>query len=56
VLPTFNAIIDSTDFTDKVVVRFAIKETLVDTLAKKITEMSGGKNSLEIVGERFDFR
>ena len=56
VLPTFNAIIDSTDFTDKVVVRFAIKETLVDTLAKKITEMSGGKNSLDIVGERFDFR
>ena len=56
VLPTFNAIIDSTDFTDKVVVCFAIKETLVDDLNKKITEMSGGKNSLEIIGERFDFR
>lgn len=56
VLPTFNAIIDSTDFTDKVVVCFAIKETFVDDLNKKITEMSGGKNSLEVVGERFDFR
>ena len=56
VLPTFNAIIDSTDFTDKVVVCFAIKETLVDALNKKITEMSGGKNSLEVIGERFDFR
>ena len=56
VLPTFNAIIDSTDFTDKVTVCFAIKETFVDALNKKITEMSGGKNSLEIIGERFDFR
>lgn len=56
VLPAFNAIIDSTDFTDKVVVCFAIKETLVDDLNKKITEMSGGKNSLEVIGERFDFR
>jgi len=56
VLPTFNAIIDSTDFTDKVTVCFAIKETFVDALNKKITEMSGGKNSLEVIGERFDFR
>lgn len=56
VLPTFNAIIDSTDFTDKVTVCFAIKEIFVDALNKKITEMSGGKNSLEVIGERFDFR
>lgn len=56
VLPTFNAIIDSTDFTDKVTVCFAIKATFVDALNKKITEMSGGKNSLEVIGERFDFR
>lgn len=56
VLPTFNAIIDSTDFSDKVSVLFAIKGTLVDSLQKKITEMSGGKNSLDIIGERFDFR
>ena len=55
-LPTFNAIIDGTDFSDKVTVLFAIKQTHVDSLNKKITEMSGGKNSLEIVGERFDFR
>ena len=55
-LPTFNAIIDGTDFSDKVTVSFAIKQTYVDSLHKKITEMSGGKNSLEIVGERFDFR
>ena len=56
VLPTFNAIIDSTDFSDKVSVLFAIKGTLVDSLQKKITEMSGGKNSLDVIGERFDFR
>ena len=56
VLPTFNAIIDSTDFADKVTVCFAVKSTAVDALALKITEMSGGKNSLEVIGERFDFR
>ena len=56
VLPTFNAIIDNTDFSDKVSVLFAIKGTLVDSLQKKITEMSGGKNSLDVIGERFDFR
>ena len=55
-LPTFNAIIDGTDFADKVTVCFAVKSTAVDALALKITEMSGGKNSLEVIGERFDFR
>ena len=56
VLPTFNAIIDGTDFADKVTVCFAVKSTAVDALVLKITEMSGGKNSLEVIGERFDFR
>lgn len=56
VLPTFRAIIDDTDFSDKVVVSFAVKETVVDTLEKKITEMSGGRDKLQNRGERFDFR
>lgn len=56
ILPTFNAIIDGTDFTDKVTVTFAVKETAVSALELKITEMSGGRDSLKRLGERYDYR
>ena len=56
ILPTYNAIIDGTDFTDKVIISFAVKETVVASLETKITEMSGGRDKLEAIGERFDFR
>ena len=56
ILPTFNAIIDDTDFTDKVIISFAVKETVVGELEAKITEMSGGRDKLEKLGERFDYR
>lgn len=56
ILPTFNAIIDGTDFSDKVIVKFAIKEIFVKSLTDKITEMSGGKDSPVRTGERFDYR
>ena len=55
ILPTFGAIIDDTDFSDKVVIRFAVKETVVDKLILKITEMSGGRDKPEKTGERFDY-
>ena len=56
ILPTFNAIIDGTDFTDKVIIKFAVKETVVSALDAKVTEMSGGRDKLERLGERFDYR
>ena len=56
VLPTFGAIIDDTDFSDRVVIKFAVKETVVDTLMTKITEMSGGRDKPEVMGERFDYK
>ena len=56
ILPTFGTIIDDTEFSDKVKVRFAIKETAVQSLSLKITEMSGGRDTLERIGERYDFR
>lgn len=56
VLPSFGAIIDDTDFSDRVVIRFAVKDTSVATLAEKITEMSGGKDKAERIGSRFDYR
>ena len=55
-LPTFNAIIDGTDFSDKVEIRFAVKEVFLSPLCDKITEMSGGRDRVERLGERFDYR
>lgn len=52
----FNAIIDDTEFTDKVIITFAIKKPRVPELALKITEMSGGRDELIEIGERFDYR
>ena len=56
ILPSFNAIIDNTDFTDKVTISFAVKETVVGALEEKIVEMSGGRDRIERMGERFDYR
>ena len=56
ILPNFAAIIDDTEFTDKVKVSFAVKETVVSPLCEKITEMSGGRDRIQRTGERFDYR
>ena len=55
ILPTFGAIIDDTEFSDRVVIRFAVKENAADKLALKITEMSGGRDKPVKSGERFDY-
>lgn len=54
-LPTFGAIVDGTDFSDKVIIRFAVKMTVTCALENKITEMSGGRDKPERLGERFDY-
>ncbi len=56
ILPTYAAIIDDTEFTDRVTVKFAVKETVVSPLSQKITEMSGGRDKIEKTGERFDYK
>ncbi|MBQ7358395.1 MAG: YigZ family protein [Clostridia bacterium] len=55
-LPQFNAIIDDTEFSDKVKVTFALKSTTVSPLLEKIKEMSAGRDCPELLGERFDYR
>ena len=55
ILPTFGAIIDDTEFSDRVVIRFAVKENAADKLALKITEMLGGRDKPVKSGERFDY-
>ena len=55
-LPQLGAIIDDTEFTDKVTLSFAVKDSLVKPLSEKITEMSGGRDELLEIGKRFDYR
>lgn len=56
ILPNFAAIIDDTEFTDKVKVSFAVKETAVSPLCARIIEMSGGRDRVQRTGERYDYR
>lgn len=55
-LPKFGAVIDDTDFSDRVTVRFAVKCTVYPALRDKIREMSGGRDCALELGERFDYR
>ncbi len=55
-LPRFGAVVDDTQFTDRVRVVFAIKDTVVSELSLRISEMSGGRDTLEVMGTRFDYR
>lgn len=49
-----DAIIDSTDYADNVTVQFAVKEANVESISKRITEISSGKNEAIRLCERFD--
>ena len=55
-LPSFGAIIDDTEFSDRVILRFSVKDAVVPVLFAKIQEMSGGKDEAKIMGKRFDYR
>lgn len=52
----YNAVIDSTDFSDRVDMCFAVKKTLCREICEKVTELSGAKDHVDIIGERFDYR
>ena len=55
-LPKFGAIVDGTDFSDDVVLRFALKQGQTADLLAKVQEMSAGKIVPEVMGTRFDYR
>ena len=55
-LPKYSAVIDNADFADRVTLRFAVKKSGSLPLIEKIAEMSGGKDSLRDIGERYDYR
>lgn len=55
-LPQYGAVIDGTEFTDKVLVNFAMKPEQCVAFIEKACEMSAGRSVCEVVGERYDYR
>ena len=55
-LPTFGALIDDSDFSDRVVLRIAVKAPVVPALEKRLQEMTAARCRVEVTGERFDYR
>lgn len=55
-LPRFGAVVDDTQFSDRVLLLFAVKSTVVDSLLTRVREMSGGRNEPRVIGTRFDYR
>ncbi len=53
-LPHYGAIIDKTDYTENVTLHFAVKSSLADDVLSRIREMSAGRLSPQVTGERFD--
>lgn len=54
-LPRFGALIDNTDFAERVTLRFAVKKPLVDDVRALVREISAGSCEVKVRGERFDF-
>ena len=55
-LPRFGAVMDDTDFSDRVILHFAVKKHLVDDVRALVREISAGGNEVKVLGERFDYR
>ena len=55
-LPRFGAVVDDTDFSDCVTIRFAVKKHLTDDVRTLVREISAGADELCVRGERFDYR
>ncbi len=53
-LERYDAIIDNTDYSDSVLVQFAVKKQFSDEISRKISEITSGKNVPTKLGERFD--
>ncbi len=55
-LPKFGAVLDGTDFSDRVTLSFAVRGTVFPALRDRIREMSGGRDEPDVTGERYDYR
>ncbi len=55
-LPRFGAVVDDTQFADRVTLRFAVKDCVTEGLFRFIQELSGGRDQASVLGYRFDYR
>lgn len=53
-LPKYGAKTDSTDFSENVTVKMAVKDGLADALMKKVTELTAGRAVVRVIGKRLD--
>ena len=51
-----SAVIDATNFTDIVTIRYALPEVNAEKLTKKIIEAGYGRDIPKVIGKRFDYR
>ena len=55
-LPRFGAVVDEIAYTDRVRIRFAVKDAVCPALCERIAELGGGKDTPVLCGHRFDYR
>lgn len=55
-LPRYGAVMDDTQFSDRVKMLFCVKDTVLESLCTRVRELSNGCDSLKTVGHRFDYR
>lgn len=53
-LPKFGAHIDGTDFTDSVLLRFAVKDEVADAVIERFSELTAGRSVPQIIAHRLD--
>lgn len=56
IMPQYGAIIDNTDFSDRVILRFALKSVAVSQILERIREISAGADVPNFIEERFDYK
>ena len=55
-LPKYGAVTDDTQFSDRVTLTFAVKDTVVEELCTRVREISNGTDAPVVRGKRFDYR
>ncbi len=56
ILPQFGAVIDDTQFAERVTLVFAVKETVSPEILARVREISNGADAPVLRGTRFDYR
>jgi putative IMPACT (imprinted ancient) family translation regulator len=55
-LPRFGAVIDDTQFSDRVTLLFSVKDPVVEDVFARVREISNGSTVPTVRGKRFDYR